>query len=283
MGSIKELVKKVSQKFEAAKISSARLDADLLIGYVLGKTREELLIANNEAVSAQQEESILALAEKRSAGEPIAYLLGVRSFFGLDFNVRPGVLIPRPETEHIVEEALQWLASQNQETLAVCDLGCGSGCIGLSILHNSLNSTLVAADKSKFACELTQENAEKLGLTDRVTVLNLPAEELNIPKVDLVVANPPYISPSDRDLAPDVKKFEPAEALFSGPTGFEHIQNWKNVAAGLLRSGGVLIMEFGFKQGARTQSIFESDPAFDFVRIGKDLSGNDRYIVATRQ
>ncbi len=283
MGTLGDLVKRISRDFEAAKISSPRLDADLLIGFVLGKTREELIVANAETVSTVQEGKILELAKRRSNGEPVAYLVGMKSFFGLDFNVRPGVLVPRPETEHIVEEALQWLASKNQDSFTICDLGCGSGCIGIAVLHNSLNSTLTAADKSPIACEVTKENAEKFGLSDRVTVMNIPVEELNLPKVDLVLANPPYIAPSDKDLEPNVRKFEPAEALFSGPTGFEHIQNWKNVAAGLLLPGGLLIMEFGFKQGDRTKSIFESDPAYDFVRIGKDLSGNDRYIVATRQ
>ena len=279
---VSEIQKEVFHLLQKSQILSARLDADLIVGFVLGKSREQLLISNTEEITEKDRQEIFKMTAKRADGWPLAYLTGKKSFFDIDFDVRSGVLIPRPETEHLVEESLQWMASQNQESFTIVDLGCGSGCIGLSILNNTINSKLIAVDKSEIACAVTGENGRKLGLSERINILNLSAEELAHTNTDLVVANPPYVSPSDMDLDPNVRQYEPAEALFSNDSGYEHIASWKNVASRVLRPGGLLLMEIGFRQGPRTLGIFQSDPAFVYARIGKDLSGNDRYLVATR-
>ncbi len=285
MATIKDSLNFAANTLKAVGIESTQLDAEIILAHILSTTREDLLIRSKEDLPEDTAERFKSFVERRSQGEPVAYIIEKRAFFGAEFKVRKGVLIPRPETEFLVEEALQWLARQSAEEFYVADLGCGSGCIGLSILQNSLNSKLIAVDKSHAACELTTENAELLGLSERVQVipLDLSVGRMNLAQpMDIVVANPPYISPDDNNVDKHVRQFEPHEALFSGKSGYEHIETWKNTAAEILRPGGILIMEFGFTQGPKTKQIFESDPAFESVRIGKDLSGNDRYVFSIR-
>ncbi len=288
MPTIKDAIRDNTNTLMASGFESARLDVEVILSHMLETSREGLLIHSNKDLSPDIEFKLQNLIQRRLRGEPVAYITGTKSFFGLDFLVSPGVLVPRPETEHLVEEALQWLALHEQEQLRICDMGTGSGCIGLSILKNTLASKLIAIDISDAALVNTLANAQRLSLGAQVELLKLDLNTASDLKthvsepVDLVVANPPYIAHNDIHIQKSVRDHEPLEALYAGQTGYECIAQWKNAARQILKPGGLLIMEFGFLQGFNTHEIFKSDLAYESVRIGKDLSGNNRYIVATR-
>lgn len=283
MTTIKKLIGFQTQILKERGIENPRLDVEVLLANILNCSREHLLLKANDEFVPEQTKILEQLVSKRAEGEPVAYLVGKKSFFGKDLLVRPGVLIPRPESEHLVEEALQWMA-QSTPPFKICDLGCGSGCIGLSILTNSVDSELLAVDKSPIACEVTRDNTKILGLTSRAEIrqMDLDSHELPGSNFDLVVANPPYVSVGDPHLQSEVIRYEPHEALFASREGLDFILKWKDVSSKILRPGGLLLMEFGATQGRQVLSYFTSDPAFEQVRIGKDLSGHDRYVVAIR-
>jgi release factor glutamine methyltransferase len=259
-----------------------RLDAEILLCSILKFSREELLLAAGRELSPEAAAQCGDFFKRRKSGEPVAYITGERAFFGHSFFVQPGVLIPRPESEHLVEEALQFLALYSKEQVLVADFGCGSGCIGLSILQHCPDARLTAVDKSDVACAVTLQNAQRLGLLEKARVVHSDVAELASEAFDVIVANPPYIAFSDTRVEAEVRTFEPADALFAGETGLECLLKWKNRASALLRPGGFLAMEFGEGQGAEVEKIFSDDLAYENVKIGKDLSGRDRYVTALR-
>jgi len=286
MTSINNIMRDGLDVLKSADLRSAHLDIELLLCHVLHMTREQLILERDRELSTDEQNEFRKLLSRRAQGEPVAYLIGKKEVFGAEFIVKPGVLIPRPESEHLVEEALQWITLQAASPITICDFGSGSGCIGLSILLNSINTKLLAIDKSEIACEIIGKNVLKHGLGARCDVLlhelgehSASALPLN---VDIVVANPPYISSDDSALDPNVRKYEPHEALFAGEKGLEFILKWKNLAREILRTGGILIMEFGYSQGRDVKDIFENDLGFEKIKIGKDLSGHDRYVIAHR-
>lgn len=252
-----------------------RREAEVLLGAALGRNRAWLLANPDERVlDCEATDRYEALLTRRSHGEPVAYLLGEKEFWSLTLRVGPGVLVPRPETELVVERALAHLPAERE--LEVLDLASGSGAIALAIASERPRCRVVATDLAAAAVEATRENALRLELGNRVTVLQGTwFEPVAGRSFDLIASNPPYIAANDARVEPGVRRFEPAEALFSGPTGLEALQV---IAAGAplhLRPGGWLVVEHGDTQGSAVRALFTA-AGFDDVRTFRDLSGLER-------
>lgn len=289
---IKDVLEKTTQFFREKGIESARLDTELLISSALKWERLKLYLNYDYPLSEEELAACRELVRRRASGEPVAYILGKKDFYKHSFIVNPAVLIPRPETELLVEGTIRWLNENCVESPArFVDFGTGSGCIGLSIAAEVEGSQWLGVDKSPQAIEVAQTNAMELGLTDRSHFLVSDVAELEAEKVteilgdvpDAVVANPPYIAVNDPEVDPSVRRFEPDEALFSGADGLEHIRIWEVKAAELVRPGGLVIFEIGYKQGPIAHEIFSSSGRFEDIQILKDYSGFDRFVRAVRK
>jgi release factor glutamine methyltransferase len=264
------------------------LDAELLISSGLGLKRIDLYLKFEQPLKEDELQKLREMVKRRSQGEPVAYILGEKDFFGESFFVNSSVLIPRPETETLVETALDWLTKNPKEEIGILDLGCGSGCIGLSLLKKIPHARLLAVDISSEALSVAQKNAERLQVSDRAQWLcedafNHAQVKNKIQSffnggIDLLVANPPYIASDDVEVENHVKTFEPHIALFSENAGLKHLQEWTKHYAPLLRAPGLMLMEMGYTQGPTLQKAVQELNFFSKVEITKDLSGKDRII-----
>jgi release factor glutamine methyltransferase len=270
-----------------AGVDSPALSARLLAGKVLGLTPLQILTEHRCELSPREEAELQALMRRRGQGEPVAYLLGEREFYGLCFEVTPDVLIPRPETELIVDAVLdQWAADQPVHFL---DLGTGSGALAVALAHERPKARGLALDLSRAALRVARRNALKHRVAGRILFLegdflqSLPARDL-----DLIVANPPYVTQDEYDeLSPEVAAYEPRSALVSGEPGGDGLDHVRGLAPGAgraLRPGGLLLIEIGWLQGrAGVKLLQDSKWGFEAVRVLPDLAGRDRVLVARKQ
>lgn len=221
-----DLVRQAADRLrgQLAHEQNAALDAEVLARHVLGWDRARWLADAREPAPADFAPRFDALVSRRAAGEPVAYITGTREFWGLDFEVSPAVLVPRPETEVLVEEALKLIDASPDGMTRVADVGTGSGCIAVALAHSRPSITVVATDVSEAALAVAKRNAARHGVAGRVAFLLAPVLDGAGP-VDLVVSNPPYIGRQDEDtVARDVLDFEPHGALFSGNDGLDVIR-----------------------------------------------------------
>jgi release factor glutamine methyltransferase len=252
---------------------SPRADAEILLAHVLGRDRTWLVAhadADCDAVLATRFESLLA---RREAGEPVAYLVGRRGFWSLDLEVGPGVLLPRPETELLVEFALQHLDPGS--TARVLDLGTGSGAIALAVASERPRATVEAVDASAAALEIARANARRLGLS---RVAFHPGDwfaPLGGRRFDLVLSNPPYVAEHDPHLERGDLRFEPRAALASGPDGLDAIRRIAAGAAAHLAPGGRIALEHGFAQAAAVRALLSAAGLREVASI-RDLAGHER-------
>ena len=260
------------------------LTAELLLCHVLGLDRVGLIIHSDVALNDAETARLEALLTRRLSGEPVAYLLGSREFYGRDFAVDSHTLIPRPETEHLIEEALAYFAGR--ETVRFLDLGTGSGCIAVTLAAESPSWQGTAVDISAGALAVASANAQSHGVAPRIAFLqadftqDLPFEPASF---DLVVSNPPYISEEEyAGLDSGVRDFEPRSALVPGPSGMEHPEAVERKARQLLRPGGLFLMEHGWLQGRACRELCPGDYWTD-VKTGRDLVGKDRFLFAVRR
>ena len=261
--------------------SSARLDTDLMIGHALGLKRLDLYLDLDRPLSDDELARCRELVKRRGQGEPIAYILGHREFYGITLAVTPAVLIPRPETERLVELALSMLPD-DAEGLFV-DVCTGSGCIALAILEHRPGLTALAVDISGAALAVARANAITLGLDDRITFLegDLLAPCADVRDARLVVSNPPYVVPGSPLLALDVAAFEPKVALYGEEAdALGHHRRLVRQAAAILAPDGALLMEIGSDQGAAAMAI--QSPLFASASVERDLDGHDRVLVLRR-
>lgn len=243
---------------------TARIEIQCLLQHVLSVARAYLL-AHPERVLSESEQALYqTLLQRRLCGEPIAYLLGEREFFGLMFKVTPATLIPRPETELLVELALQRLpqplpTSPRQgrgiHALRVLDLGTGSGAIALSIAHSRPDIELVAVDASADTLAVARENAQRLDINNVTFLQSDWYAMLDVPHFELIVSNPPYIAADDPHLRQGDLRFEPASALASGDDGLRDIRRIVTGAVARLQSGGWLLLEHGYDQAAQVRAL----------------------------
>jgi release factor glutamine methyltransferase len=256
----------------AAKIE--RLDAEILLAHILDVSRERLLIDAKLLVSAEQQAEFEKLVVRRQAGEPVAQLIGERDFFGLTFQVTPDVLIPRPETEQLVETVIQQTADSRQQT--VIDVGTGSGCIAVALAYHLPNLKVSACDVSEAALKIAKKNAAQhkvqIQFHESDLLESVPEE------YQIVVANLPYIADGDPVVEPAVKQFEPSLALFAGPTGLELYEKLlAQIAAWQIRPK-LFLGEIGWQQGDGIIQMTEGYLPGSKIEILKDLAGHDRII-----
>jgi release factor glutamine methyltransferase len=262
---------------------SPRLDAELLLGKTLRLSRSGLIAHGNEPVARGCEESYAGLIGQRRRGVPIAYLTGIQEFWSLALRITPSVLVPRPETELIVELALQLLPDQQARSLAghagsILDLGTGSGAIALAIASERPRSRVTGVDISQLALDVAIQNSRDLGLSNIDWRLGCWFDPVPGERFDLIVANPPYVAAADPAL--ERLAAEPAIALCNGPTGLEALSAIAAAASPHLREHGWLILEHGCNQAPDVARLLERH-GFTQVRSHLDLSGKPRVTLGT--
>lgn len=270
---LSDLKKKFAQLEDPSTESRALLREALNISF-------NDLVLNDQPLTADEEKKINDWTARRLGGEPLAYISGKKAFHKYEFKVGPGVLIPRPETELLVFVGTKRV--MRGKKVRVADLGCGSGCAGLTILKEVDQSELYSVDISQTACDFTAENAAALGLNARTHVFKTDVVKWR-PDVqfDLIVANPPYIPEGDPQVEANVHKFEPHEALYSGPDGLRAIRDWITWAPGNLRKDGIMALEIGAGQSATVVDIM-AKAGFEEIQVQKDFAGIDRIISGKR-
>ena len=280
---IKALISDGKAQIEAAGYSS--VDAEILFSHLLGLTRMELHnpIALERALAEVTDESAIIdgyaeLVQRRCNHEPVQYLTGTAGFRNLNLGVGPGVLVPRPETEGLVEEVLKHIANL-PGPVSVIDLGAGSGAMAISIATEAPNTHVIAVEKSLDAIEWLKQNVAFYDESIRIVQGDV-AEVLEGVKCDVVVANPPYVHDS-QPLPNDVANFEPAIALFGGPDGLELPKRFIDAAARLLKTGGLLAIEHTETQGEAIAKLLSTD--FSQISLHLDLTGRPRWTSALRK
>jgi len=258
-------------------IDEARLDAAVLARHALGWSLAEWAAGSRDDAPPAFAEELRGLITRRAAREPVAYITGKRDFYGRTFRVSPAVLIPRPETEGIVEAALPLLRGIE---LTIADIGTGSGCLAITLALECPRARIVATDTSVAALDVARENARAMDArVEFVQAEWLPAD---LTSIDLIITNPPYVPEHDRaSLMADVRDFEPASALFAGPDGLDAIRVLLPIAARALKPGGSLIMEIGAGHDSQVAELIVR-AGLHLERIRPDLAGIPRVVVAKR-
>ncbi|MFM7319578.1 MAG: peptide chain release factor N(5)-glutamine methyltransferase [bacterium] len=277
---IGRLIRWTTDFLAARQVDSPRLEAEILLAHALGWPRMKLYMHINEEVGSLGRSSFRELVKKRAAGMPVAYVVGHKEFYSLDFQVNQQVLIPRSDTETLVMAFLE-LAKSSENPLCV-DVGTGSGCITVTCLKHHATARFIAIDQSAVALEIARINAEKHQMTSRVEFRHgdligpLQAHENPL----FILSNPPYIPSADiLVLEPQVRDFEPHSALDGGTDGLSIIRRLVDQASEKLAPGGYLLIEIGFDQARAVSAEFASHPALDFKGVRKDLAGHARVLV----
>ena len=261
-------------------ILSAKLDSEILMAKALGKKREYIILNNNKIIKEQNLKYFKKLVHERATRKPIAYLLKKKSFWNSEFYVNKNTLIPRPDTEIILEQVLKF--TKNKNYLNILDIGVGSGCILLSILKERKNFYGTGIDISRNSIDICKINAKKLLLDRRVKFFKSDVDKFAIGKYDLIVSNPPYIKTSDlKYLESDVIKFEPKLALDGGLDGLSVIRKVIKKSSELLKKNGKFILEIGFDQKNKVIKLL-NNKGFYINSTVKDLANNDRCIISTK-
>lgn len=269
----------------AAGIESGRLDAELLLGHVLGMSREQLVIGASMSLSQQQWQEYESILLRRLAAEPTAYITGRQEFWSKDFRVTPDVLIPRPETECLVEVALK-LAAKWPEPLRILDLGTGSGAIAIAVAGELPKAEIFATDISHAALVLARQNAARHGVAGQIHFLQgdlFEAIRKVGAKFHLILSNPPYIRRGEiAELAPTVSRWEPHGALDGGPDGLDYYRRLAAEAIDYLLPNGAIIVEIGADMGVSVRALLANAATGIDATIDQDYSGQDRIVVAHR-
>ena len=267
------------QSLSEAGIEESGLEAEVLLRHVLHWERHELYARLQEEISPAQQAEFQALIERRRAHEPTAYIVGHREFYGLELETTPAALIPRPETELLVEEALRIARSTETSPLIIADVGCGGGAIAIALAHHLTDAAIYALDASDEALGLADRNAERLGVRGRIRFLQGDLLDPLPETVDIIAANLPYVKTADWEtLPPEIRKHEPRTALDAGPTGTEVIERLLRTAPNHLRPHGALLAEIGWDEGERVREIARECFPGAHVAIRKDLASLDRIL-----
>ena len=262
-----------AEKYLATLSDTAMLDAEVLLCHVLSKPRSHLRAWPEKQLTDQQSKHFQQLFEKRQQGLPIAYITGHREFWSRDFKVTPNVLIPRPDTELLIELSLSLLA--NKAKARVLDLATGSGIIAITLAAECPKLEVVATDISLSALKIAQENAESHGIHRIQFIHSDWFAEIPDSKFDLIISNPPYIAKNDPHLTEGDVRFEPEMALVSAEQGFKDIRTISQQAKSFLKSDATLLLEHGFEQQTGVQTLFKS-LGYTNITTHSDLSGNPR-------
>ncbi|MGH9687802.1 MAG: peptide chain release factor N(5)-glutamine methyltransferase [Candidatus Acidiferrales bacterium] len=301
---VRSALKEGMARLRAANVASSTLAAELLLMHATGHDRAWIYAHPEAALGLAEGKKLFELVARRAAGEPTQYLTGKQEFWGLDFDVTPAVLIPRPETEHVIEVALERLGEQrgikiNMRTgapspvLRIADVGTGSGCIAVALANELPHAEIFATDISEDALQVARRNAERHGAADRVHFVRtdllqelsdrMGASDNDAQLFDLIVSNPPYVARSEADELPrEVREHEPAAALFGGPTGIELYERLIEQAAALLDRRGILVLELGYNCADSVRAMLSRKGVWASVSLTNDLAGIPRVIAAER-
>jgi release factor glutamine methyltransferase len=275
---------------ERAQVPSARLAAELLLMHAIGRDRAWLYAHPEMAIASDEREKFFALIARRAEGVPTQHLTGRQEFWGLEFEVTPDVLVPRPETEHVVEVALERLRTRpgalHDAVLRVADVGTGSGCLAISLAKELPNARIFATDISAAALVVARRNSARHGVTSQIEFVEcnlLDAFERDARDLfDLIVSNPPYVALSDAATLPrEVREHEPHAALFAGESGLDLYAPLIAVAGKLLAPGGALVIELSYNAAAHVRALLENKCWRD-IAITNDLAGIARVASALR-
>jgi release factor glutamine methyltransferase len=293
---VRTALKEGIARLRAARVPSDTLAAELLLIHSLGRDRAWLYSHAETPIDPDVSEKYFALVARRAAGEPTQYLTGKQEFWGLEFEVTPAVLIPRPETEHLIEVALERLGPRGIEIdlrtgapsprLRIADVGTGSGCLAIALAHELPHAEIFATDISAPALEVARRNAGRHAVSGRIHFLQTNLLEACIgesPLFDLVVSNPPYVALDGAATLPrEIREHEPSAALFGGPTGTEIYSRLIEQAGALLRPRGTLVLELGYDLAARVRAILAAQSGWANVCVTNDLAGIPRVLAAER-
>ena len=280
MKSIAEVLREATRMLEHAGVPEARREAGSLLSFVIGKDRTFLISHAEDDVNDEQVDQFREVVERRAAGEPLQYITGVQDFFGREFRVTPDVLIPRPETELLIEAVLD----VNRAATLICDVGTGSGCIAITLLCELDNARAIAVDKSPEALEIAKFNAEKLSVADRAEfIVSDCFDSLVHREFDLIVSNPPYVSAGVlAGLQREVRDHEPLVALSPGPDGLSIIRRLIYEAPEFLKQHGHLVIEIGFDQGEAVQQLIDAN-VWELLEVRPDLQCIPRIVVLRKR
>ena len=263
-----------------SNIVNPELDSELLLSKALNKKREKILTNLKKEINKKQLDKFNLYLSRRKKKEPIAYILGFKYFWKYKFFINKSVLVPRPETEQIVEETLNYLS--DNESKKILDIGTGSGCIIVSVLKERSKCKAIAIDISSKALKVAKTNAKIHHLENKIKFINIDIDKFNYNKYDLILSNPPYISNIDLiRLDDDIRIYEPRESLSGGLDGYEEITKVIEKSSKLLKNNGKLIVEIGDTQKNNVLKLLKNN-GFYINKTGKDLSGRDRCIVSTK-
>ena len=275
-----EILNKGSQILRVKNIKSSNLDCELILSKILNKTREEILTNLNNKINNKQKNKFIFYLNKRKNKNPMSYILGYKFFWKYKFYINKSALIPRPESEHIIEQALRHMPFG--KAMKILDIGTGSGCLVISLLKERPKCLANALDISKEALKVAKFNAKLHQLENKIKFFNIDIDKFNSNKYDIVISNPPYINKVDLNrLDEDVKLYEPRLALYGGITGFDEIKKIIKKSSKLLKYNGKLIIEIGDKQKDYTKKILLKN-GYYINKICKDFSGKDRCLVSTK-
>jgi release factor glutamine methyltransferase len=283
---ISPVVQQAARRLLSAGIDTGFLDAEVLLCHVLGATREQIVLAASAPLSDSELRAYEALLSRRLAREPTAYITGMREFWSLDFHVAPDVLIPRPETELLVETALRLaLELGSNQLLRIVDVGTGSGAIAVALASELADAEIFAIDLSAAALAVAKGNALRNHVAGKIKFVQgdlLAALQVN-QQIDLIVSNPPYIRRADIDaLEPEVRRWEPRSALDGGWDGLHYYRRIAPEAFHYLRPNGAVVVEIGAGMGEAVAALFKDIAGSAEVKIHHDYAGNERVVAARK-
>ena len=277
---IENILNKGINILQKNKIANPQLDSEILLSNLIKRDKKHIILNPKEVLNSEQLGKFKSLIERRKKGEPIAYLINKKEFWKDEFFVNKDVLIPRPDSELIIEQVLKIYSKDDQ--LQILDIGTGSGCILLSILKERSNFYGTGIDISKKSINVSKFNAKQLNLTNRVKFFHSSVDNFNNGKYDIIVSNPPYIEQlSLKYLEKDVVNFEPKLALSGGFDGFSKIRKVINKTNNLIKKNGKFILEIGFNQKNKVIKILKEE-GFYVNKAIKDYGNNDRCIISTK-
>lgn len=263
--------------FQKKGVRSPRLDAEVLLAYLLGTDRVGLYLDHDKPLKEEELAAFREMIQRRIAGEPVAYITGEKEFWSLSFKVTPACLIPRPETEVLVEEAIR-AAADAPHPLRILDIGTGCGAVAIALAKELEKSEVWATDRSPYALEVAKENVERHGVGDRVRLVEADLFPKDEGQFSLIVSNPPYIPTEEvLRLDPEVRDYEPLEALDGGPDGLRYLRRIAEGAPLRLRPGGWLLLEVGKGQAEEVQRILVRE-GFSPVETVRDYTGVKRVV-----
>jgi release factor glutamine methyltransferase len=285
---LKSVLKEAADTLSSIRIEQPRLEAELLLAHVLKLRKEDLIIHPDRELTGPQEEKFQQLVERRCRKEPLAYIVGHREFWSLEFKVNSKVLIPRPETEGVVERLLNLAGDEiDEKSIRILDVGTGSGILAIVAALEFPKARVTAVDNSDDALEIARGNALRHKVANRIEFLKMDLmRDWHLPENDLydyVLSNPPYIPSHELEtLMPDVRDYEPQAALDGGPDGLASYRCIVANAFPYLKPGGHLIFEVGDDQAGSVKQNLQAHGGWDEIQIIQDLSGRDR-VVSTRR